>query len=941
MSHSRKIIGRRRVLSMAVAIGAGAALASGSSPARAAVKSKSLAAMTATNVELITVGNEPSALVQRYTNVFKSIPDPDAVFYRTAAGALKLAAACHGLTAQVQVFDVSRGTLDVEATPFRDRGAGAGGVTYEPRSSSILAFGSTVKRITASGAVSDVFTPASGTTSVAFARAVDSKNRVWSGNYPTGSATRYDPSNGSTVHTPRVHSGAQYVYALTVDNNDNVYAGTGTESPRIVTWHTDSPTILREIPLPSGAVKGFVYNIEAHSGWLFVSFAGASGTDSFRVYDIAAGSWKSLSWTWSPASRYSTSLGATGDIYAVWNTVGTHKLMRINSKTLIAEFVCLVPGNPRGMNVESINGLIYVNLLCTEGNEYKYIRVSAVQKIVDQAKTIAFVESPLRVQGLLPSLSGTSMYIGAYMGDGIGEIDLVSSATWRSASNTGIAQIEGMFQYDDATIYVGSYGSGRIFKFNPKTKAVTSLINLSEKFLQSRPFAWTQAAGRVVAGTVAEYGHNTGALVSINPTSDSDISVTSGPIAGQSVLGLVGEGDVVYGSTGVKGGYGSINDTKPAHVFAWNVRLQKTIWKQAVTGEVEINSPILIRGDLYVSTSNGVIRFDKANGVIVSTYKILDREADAGYKTSVIGFMPEIKSIFHQSGGTVNVLDIDSGTKKEILRGNYSDMVLATTGKLYLTENGTNVVQVSTVQQPTIRSTADLVTVGAGGWLYVARSLGGGKFAPPFRADSGFNTYVRSCHVVDWNGDGILDVVTNHNDGTLQLHKGLARGGFAGGIVIGATGWLERKLAIGMWGTSLSVVSSENKTGVLQLWPILPTCVLGKPTVIGSGWARKQMVMLAPSRSLIAGLIVNEGGSLVRYVRGSAGIVSATPIRLSTGGFTDTIAMTGVINHKTGLNGIVGVDALGATKYVDIASSTIGASVNYSFLMKGYRFASS
>jgi hypothetical protein len=289
----------------------------------------------------------------------------------------------------------------------------------------------------------------------------------------------------------------------------------------------------------------------------------------------------------------------------------------------------------------------------------------------------------------------------------------------------------------------------------------------------------------------------------------------------------------------------------------------------------------------------------------------------------------------------VTVLDMASQTRKEILRGKYSNMVVTSKGKLYFSENGTNVVEVDTAQRPSIRSAADLVTVGTGGWLYVARSLGGGKFAEPIRADSGFGTYVRSCHVADWNGDGIFDVITNHGDGTLQLHKGLSEGGFAPGTVVGASGWLDRKMAIGMWGSTLSVVASENISGVLQAWPVLSTGMLGSPVTIGSGWKRKQMVMLVPSRSTAAALIVNDAGSLFRYARTSTGKVSTVPVRLSTGGYTDMTAMTGVINHKTGLNGIVGVDAAGAVKYSDVAASSVGTPVRYSFLMKSYRFASS
>lgn len=218
---------------------------------------------------------------------------------------------------------------------------------------------------------------------------------------------------------------------------------------------------------------------------------------------------------------------------------------------------------------------------------------------------------------------------------------------------------------------------------------------------------------------------------------------------------------------------------------------------RALSGEVEINSPILVSGIFYVSTNNGVIRLNKTSGSPVALYKLHDRARPPAYNTSRISYLPGAKSILHECGGTVTVLNTATRTKKEILRGSFSNLVVSSTGRLYLAENGTDVVEVDTVQKPSIRSAADLVTVGTYGWLYVTRSLGSGNFAPPMRADSGFSTYVRSCHVVDWNGDGIFDVVTNHGDGTLQLHRGLPSGGFAPGTVVSSSGWLDRKLAIG------------------------------------------------------------------------------------------------------------------------------------------------
>ena len=137
-----------------------------------------------------------------------------------------------------------------------------------------------------------------------------------------------------------------------------------------------------------------------------------------------------------------------------------------------------------------------VNLLCGDGHNYKYVQVSVAGMVITQTVAIAFATGSFQVQTLLPAASGTVMYLGAFMGDGIGSVDLVTRATWRSSTDTGIAQVEGMFQYDESSIYVGSYGGGRLFRFNPQTKSVTTLIELGEKYLQSRPFAWARAGGR-------------------------------------------------------------------------------------------------------------------------------------------------------------------------------------------------------------------------------------------------------------------------------------------------------------------------------------------------------------------------------------------------------------------------------------------------------------
>lgn len=937
---------RRTVLSLAVALGAGSALAAGAgaSPASAQVPASSLELLQPIDIPLTTIGSEPAKLLRRYRNVFGSLPDPNAVFFRTTSGVLKIAAASAGLSDQVQIIDAASGRREATAVPFPGLGGGAGSVVFEPLGNTLLAFGASaeVKRVSLAGAVTTGYTASPGTTNASYSPATDSKGRIWNGNYPTGTASRFDPATGSVVHTAPLHAGAQYVWSLAVDSNDNVYAGTGTKAPRIVTWHTDNPGLLREIALPGAGAVGFVRRIVAHGGTLFVYFDGADGGVKFGAYDTQNARWMQVPWTWMPSGRVTASSPGSHDIYAVWNTVGLHKLMRIDSKTLAAEFICLVPGTARSMLVEADAAGTTVNILCGEDGRYQSVRVSVPELKVVASATVDFAVAAFKIQTLIASSTGSSLYFGGYLGDGIGSVDVGTRQTWRSGTQTGIEQIEGMLQYDENSIYVGSYTGGGLFRFNPVTRSVKKLLRLSDAYPQDRPVAWAAAAGRVIAGTVPSAGRTGGSLAVINPGNDADIVVVPAPVPGQSVLGLIGEGDLVYGTTGIKGGYGSVDDPKPAHVFAWDVRSKRTVWVRSIAGEVEINTPLLLRGVLYVSTNNGVIRLNKASGSLVASFRLLDREAKPGYRTSSISQLPRTNSIVHLCGGTVTVLDPYNKTRHEILRGSYTSMVVSRSGRLYFAEAGSNIVEIDATQMTSIRSAADLVTVGPDGWLYITRSLGAGKYGKPFRANSAFaGGVVRSCHVVDWNGDGIFDVLTSRTDGTLQLHRGVAAGGFLPATTVGNSSWSTKTLAVGMWGGVLSVISADKVSGTLQLWPVLSTGLLGQPSTIGSGWGNRGFVMLVPSRSTAAALIANQGGSLYRYARVAGGKVSTSPTRLSSGAHTWMTTFSPITGHKEGYNGIAGIDAAGQIRYFDVASSSVGSALSYPSPIYRHKLASS
>ncbi|MBM6621122.1 PQQ-binding-like beta-propeller repeat protein [Micrococcaceae bacterium RIT802] len=883
-----------------------------------------------------TIGVESAKVLRRHASVFTSEPKLSASFLRDATGRLRIAAGCAALDDQLQVVDAATGKLVYTATPFPGSGGGVSEVLLEKSGGALLAFGASpsVMRISSSRAVSKAFTAAAGTTTAAYQPTRDSRGRIWVGTYPTGSATRFDPATGKRVQTKRLGPTSQYVRALAVDERDYVYAGTGVQRPSMFTWHTEHPDQITEIPLPGVATTGYVSRIEAHGHYVFVYYSGATGNLTFNVWHPATNSWVNRPWNWAPSAQQMTSLRGSGTAYAVWNTtvkgVKTHKLMAIDTRSLASAFVCNVPEPADTIHVDGST----VHIL-GPGTRPTYTRVALGTRKATAGPRPQFSRLTREVQAL--TAYGEKLYFGAYLGDGICSLDPDTGKTWRSAAGSGIGQIEGMHVHGGG-LYVGSYTGAEVYRVGASSGVVKRITDMDDE-KQSRPLAWASAAGRVVTGTAAKNGFTTGALAIFNPANDKDIRIVASPVSGQTVVGLVGEGDLVYGTTSRMGGHGAKLDSKSAHVFAYNVRTRRRVWARQLLSENEINSPILVRGVLYVSTNNGIIRLNKATGSAVKNWKVMDRTAAVGYRTSTIAYLKAADKILHVAGGVSTVVDVARNTQKIMLNGKFKYPVLTPAGRLFYVEDGKDIVEVDPVQRPTIRSSADLVSVGSNGWLYVSRSNRRGTFAEPLRADSGFEGFVRTVNVVDWNDDGCLDVLTTHADGRLVLHKAVRTGGFEAPRILGKSGWGKLNVAAGKWGSRKSVLYLDRQTGVLRSRDVRANGSLSSSRKLASGWKGRSISLMVPSRTSTPVILAQVGNSLYRYTRTANGKPSSTGRRIATG-FGGLRAMSPVVGHKPKLNGIGWIDEAGRLRYNDVASGAVGRTAKYKSVLKHHKLAS-
>lgn len=710
VSTGAKAVRRRAVLSLAVVVGSVVTIAGsdqqptarssayrGRGLSRIDPAGRAVQEAKGAHESLKTVGAAPAKILSRYRDVYQSVPNIVSSFFRTPDGELKIVGVSAGLSHQLQVLDAATGKREFSANPFPKNGGGVGNVAVNFKDGTLLAYGAdkTVHYVGPDGITSSAYVSDPDSTHSSFAVATDSKGRIWNGNYPAGNATRHDPETGETIRTSRLSPYAQYVRALAIDDADNVYAGTGARLPSIFTWHSSSPTKIKEIKLAESRRTGFVRRIEAHRDVLFVYVTEEDGAPNFSIYSLTDQRWLKVPQKWGPSVVVSASLPGSSDIFAISVSGSTYRLIRIDGTTLKASVVCEVPGAARALKIERTAKKIFANLVCEASSGFRYLRISLSRGAIIKDVRADFAARTLRVQTLLPAREGNRVYFGGYLGAGLGRLDLLNGETWLSAPLSGVKQVEGMLEYDARTIYIGSYTGGVLFRFNPVTGAIKRLISLREKFFQSRPCCWATAGEKVVAGTIPEYGRNGGALVFLNPRKDSDIRVVRCPVAGQSVLGLVGEGRVIYGTTGVRGGYGARDDPKPAHIFAWDVVKSKLLWKRALSGESEINSPILVDGQLLVSTARGVFVISKEDGSLEKSYLLFDRSLPPRYKTSTLSHLERLNCVAHLCGGVVTVIDMQREVRSEVLRGAYSDMIVDVTGRLVLVENGSNIVEVN------------------------------------------------------------------------------------------------------------------------------------------------------------------------------------------------------------------------------------------------------
>ena len=149
------------------------------------------------------------------------------------------------------------------------------------------------------------------------------------------------------------------------------------------------------------------------------------------------------------------------------------------------------------------------------------------------------------------------------------------------------------------------------------------------------------------------------------------------------------------------------------------------------------------------------------------------------------------------------------------------------------------------VLKPSVMSTGDLVAADASGALWDYPATGTGSFGARKKIGQGW-TGLRSINVIDWNADGVLDVVAQWTSGRANVYLGVAAGGFLAGPVLAASGWGGYQLTIGYWlsNSYFPQVLTRDNAGNLAIWRNSSGGGVGVGSKISGGWSNLNLTMV-------------------------------------------------------------------------------------------------
>ncbi len=424
-----------------------------------------------------------------------------------------------------------------------------------------------------------------------WALTVDQDGNVYGGTFDSGKVFQYNPATNSFRDYGVMIEGRAYVRSIAYKDG-KVYAGIGTVGNLV---ELDVVSGAKTI-IPLKTIQGlteypFVYGLDIRGNYLF-AFLSGEGVSMYIIYDLANKTWLPVEYP-----------GASG-LHV--SPIHNNKVYFLQNKQLM-EFD-LTTQNSVSTGLPSTSSLRNSAWVQPDG-----IANPVLATIAYAGSTIFFDLVAGRVTTKVPVVQGSSLLLHAiekgpdgvlYMSGYIAATGAKYNPADGQFSVFSIGQAESIGVHGNL-VYFGVYPSGEISVYDV-TKPLqnnASLPDQNPRVLfhigneQDRPYVNTFGDGKAFFGSIPDYGKIGGALTIFDESNPSGTQkVYRNIVQGQSIVGLAYRNGLIYGSTTIKGGLDSTTTATEAKMFIWDVANETKIyeWTPVIPGTTD--KPIMISG---------------------------------------------------------------------------------------------------------------------------------------------------------------------------------------------------------------------------------------------------------------------------------------------------------------------------------------------------------
>jgi streptogramin lyase len=424
------------------------------------------------------------------------------------------------------------------------------------------------------GSIADLGRPHAGAQYL-FGLAVHPDGTVFVGEYPTGKVYSYTPGAGAWRDYGQLSADSAYTRSIAVWKG-SLLVGLGTQAAHLYGVNIQTG-VKYEIPLPAPHhQQSEVSQVTVRGDLAYVRVA-PSG--ALLVYDILAQTWStapggSTGLDVSPVSPYAT---ANREVYHVAGG-GLKAFSPVTGQTrAIAGFT----------GMWTSRGFAWVSLQEQGFPDQSLVMVDYIGRmwIYNPGSGSAVIRNtqipgaPTDIRSIAVGPEGR-IWVGGLGSGGLSSYDPVTGVTQQVPRGT-VGQSDEM-RAAGSNLWIGVYPGANLLRYNPSQPfnwgtnpaTVASLAGHE----QDRPMAVAAAAGRIVVGTVPNYGEVSGAVAVHNPANGQTL-VSRGISGTRSVVSLAAIGSVVYASTSKWGGLGVPPPAADGTVFAYDPVAGTKLWE--------------------------------------------------------------------------------------------------------------------------------------------------------------------------------------------------------------------------------------------------------------------------------------------------------------------------------------------------------------------------